>query len=129
VPVLGQGSNVSISVHLAVFRWALRHCAAIEVAGQAWRIDGALMKTWLLVPIRNTGGARVSGFHADPVPPDLQRLIDFAFGCAEKSLWAVDRRFGARWVSGPASHAHSYRQRSIPRTGSALAHAANCHMG
>jgi hypothetical protein len=40
----------------------------------------ALMKTWLLVPIRNTGGARVSGFHADPVPPDLQRLIDFAFG-------------------------------------------------
>jgi hypothetical protein len=39
VPVLGQGSSVSISVHLAVFRWALRHCAAIEVAGQAWRID------------------------------------------------------------------------------------------
>ena len=77
--VLGQASTVEhVRVHWAMLRWALRQHAAAEALGQAWRIVGALLKTWLWVPVGNTGGARVSGFETMRVPPELQRLIDFA---------------------------------------------------
>ena len=56
----------------------LRQHAAAEALGQAWRIAGALLKTWLWVPVGNTGGAGVSGLEPMPVPANLQRLIDFA---------------------------------------------------
>jgi hypothetical protein len=61
-----------------MLRWALRHHAAGEALGQAWRIVGATLKTWLWVPTGNTGGANVSGLRPMPVPADLQRLIDTA---------------------------------------------------
>jgi len=77
--VLGQTSTVQhVRVHWAMLRWALRQRAAAEILGQSWRIAGALLKTWLWVPSGNTGGTRVSGFEAMPVPADLQRLIDLA---------------------------------------------------
>lgn len=77
--VLGQAATVEHArAHWAMLRWALRRRAAHEALGQAWRIVGATLKTWLWVPAGNTGGANVSGFKPMPVPPDLQRLIDTA---------------------------------------------------
>ena len=77
--VLGQASTVEhVRAHWAMFRWALRQTVAAEVVGQAWRMAGALVKTWLWVPVGNTGGASVSGFKPMPIPAELQRLIDFA---------------------------------------------------
>lgn len=77
--VLGQASTVEHArVHLAMLRWALRQRLAGESVGQAWRIAGALLKTWLWVPVGNTGGAGVNGFRPMPVPADLQQLIDTA---------------------------------------------------
>lgn len=77
--VLGQASTVEhVRVHLAMARWALRQRQAGECFGQAWRIVGAALKTWLWVPVGNTGGAGVSGLRRMPVPPELQRCIDAA---------------------------------------------------
>ena len=79
--VLGQASTVEhVRVHWAMWRWALRQHAAAEALGQTWRIAGALLKTWLWVPVGNTGGAGVSGFKPMPIPVRLQRLIDLARG-------------------------------------------------
>jgi len=77
--VLGQAATVEHArVHWAMLRWALRNRAVGEAIGQAWRMVGATLKTWLWVPAGNTGGANVGGFKPMPVPPDLQRLIDAA---------------------------------------------------
>lgn len=79
--VLGQASTVEhVRVHWAMLRWALEQRAASEILGQAWRTVGALLKTWLWVPVGNTGGASVSGLKPMPVTAELQRLIDFARG-------------------------------------------------
>lgn len=77
--VLGQASTVEhVCVHGAMLRWALRHRQPAEALGQAWRLAGALLKTWLWVPTGNTGGTGVSGFARMPIPDELQRLIDAA---------------------------------------------------
>lgn len=77
--VLGQASTVEhVRVHWAMFCWALRQQVTVEAIGQAWRMVGAFTKTWLWVPLGNTGGSNVSGFEPMPVAPDLQRLIDLA---------------------------------------------------
>lgn len=77
--VLGQASTFEhVRVHWAMFGWALRQNVAIEAVGQAWRLAGALLKTWLWVPVGNTGGTRVSGFKPMPIPAELRRLIDAA---------------------------------------------------
>jgi len=78
--VLGQASTREhVRTHWAMFRWALRQSIPGAAFGQAWRILGAALKTWLgWVPSGNTGGANVSGFRPMPVPADLQRLIDAA---------------------------------------------------
>lgn len=77
--VLAQASTFEhVRVHWAMFRWSLRHGLVSESIGQAWRIAGAALKTWLWVPVGNTGGSKVSGFRTMPVPPDLQRCIDAA---------------------------------------------------
>ncbi len=79
--VLGQASTREhVRVHAAMFGWALRQRDAAEAFGQAWRVAGALLKTWLWVPVGNTGGARVGALRPMPVPPDLQRRIDAARG-------------------------------------------------
>jgi hypothetical protein len=79
--VLGQASTVEhVRVHWAMLCWALGQRAASEILGQAWRAAGALLKTWLWVPVGNTGGAGVSGWKAMPVAAELQRLIDLARG-------------------------------------------------
>lgn len=77
--VLGQAATVEhVRVHWAMLRWAWRQRATGEGVGQAWRLVGALLKTWLWVPIGNTGGAGVGGFRPMRIPPDLQRSIDAA---------------------------------------------------
>ncbi|HEY1131301.1 MAG TPA: DUF3703 domain-containing protein [Roseateles sp.] len=77
--ILGQASTVEhVRVHAAMLGWALRQRAAGELLGQAWRLAGAALKTWLWVPVGNTGRTDVSGFRPMPVPPDLRRLIDAA---------------------------------------------------
>lgn len=77
--VLGQASTVEhVRVHAAMLHWAWRHRQLLEVLGQAWRLAGALLKTWLWVPTGNTGGTGVSGFARMPIPDELQRLIDAA---------------------------------------------------
>lgn len=77
--VLGQASTREHArAHAAMLGWALRRCDAAEVFGQAWRLAGALLKTWLWVPRGNTGGSRVNGFRPMPVAPELQHLIDAA---------------------------------------------------
>lgn len=79
--VLGQASTVEhVRVHAAMLGWALRQRVAAEAFGQAWRLIGALTKTWAWVPTGNTGGAGVSGLRPMPVPPDLQHAIDRARG-------------------------------------------------
>ncbi len=77
--VLGQASTWEHGrVHWAMLRWALSHKDAAEALGQTWRLVGAWLKTWLWVPVGNTGGADVSGFRPMPVAPELQQLIDAA---------------------------------------------------
>jgi len=77
--ILGQASTVEhVRVHAAMLGWALRQRSARELLGQAWRLAGAALKTWLWVPPGNTGLSNVSGFRPMPVPPDLRRVIDAA---------------------------------------------------
>lgn len=77
--VLAQASTTEHArVHWAMLRWAWRQGETAEVIGQAWRLAGASLKTWLWVPVGNTGGTSVSGFRTMPIPADLQRLIDAA---------------------------------------------------
>lgn len=77
--ILGQASTVEHArVHAAMLAWALRQRSGRELLGQAWRLAGAVLKTWLWVPQGNTGLSNVSGFRPMPVPPDLRRVIDAA---------------------------------------------------
>lgn len=77
--ILGQASTVEhVRVHWAMLRWAVRQAVASEAAGQAWRMTGALLKTWLWVPVGNTGGANVSGFRPMRIPAELQLILDSA---------------------------------------------------
>lgn len=77
--VLSQRSTLlHARVHAAMFGWAFRQGVAGEMAGQAWRWLGALLKTWLWVPAGNTGGAGVPALRPMPIAPDLQRRIEQA---------------------------------------------------
>ena len=50
-----------------------------EVAGQIFRVFGALTKTIFgLIPSGNTGGSNVSPFKKMPVSPELQAIIKTA---------------------------------------------------
>ncbi|MBV8034721.1 DUF3703 domain-containing protein [Roseateles sp.] len=74
--ILGQASTIEhVRVHAAMLGWALRQRSVRELLGQAWRLAGAALKTWLWVPWGNTGMSNVSGFRPMPVPPELRQLI------------------------------------------------------
>lgn len=75
--VLGQAATLHhVRVHVAMFRWALRHGRWSQARGQILRIVGAATKTAFgMLPHGNTGGANVSPFQAMAVPPDLARTI------------------------------------------------------
>ena len=50
-----------------------------EVAGQIFRISGAVTKTIFgLIPSGNTGGSNVSPFKRMPISPELQAIISTA---------------------------------------------------
>jgi hypothetical protein len=75
--VLGQRSTIAhVRAHWAMLTLAWRHRNVREVRGQAGRILGAALFTWLWVPDGNTGGANVSAFRRMEIPPDLRRLLD-----------------------------------------------------
>jgi len=75
--VLGQRHTPShVRAHWAMLRHARRHGSARDVVGQAGRLLGAALFTWLWVPAGNTGGTNIGAFERLPVPPELQRIID-----------------------------------------------------
>jgi hypothetical protein len=80
--VLGQTSTRDhVRVHWRMLMWACRHRDAREFAGQAFRIAGAAMLTFVgLVPAGNTGGANVSAVRPMPLDPELAAIIAKARG-------------------------------------------------
>ncbi len=75
--VLGQRHTPShVRAHWAMLRHARRYGSARDVVGQAGRLLGAALITWLWVPAGNTGGTNISAFEQRPIPPELQRIID-----------------------------------------------------
>lgn len=77
--ILGQASTREhVRVHWAMLLCAERQRNLGELLGQAWRVAGAALKTWVWVPVGNTGRANVSGFRPMPVPAELCRLIEAA---------------------------------------------------
>lgn len=78
--VLAQASTfLHVSIHLHMFRFAVRNGATGEAFGQVWRtITAAIFTVLKLVPKGNTGGTDVSGFRSMPVAEDLRTLMDAA---------------------------------------------------
>ena len=78
--VLGQLSTaLHVRAHLRMLAFALRHDRIADAFGQLWRLVGAaLLTVFGLVPLGNTGGSDVSGWRGQPVPGDLQRVLDEA---------------------------------------------------
>jgi hypothetical protein len=78
--VLGQPSTaLHVRVHLRMLAFALRHDRIADAFGQLWRAVGAaLLTAFGLVPVGNTGGSNVSGWRRQPIPGDLQRVLDGA---------------------------------------------------
>lgn len=76
--ILGQHSTwLHTRTHILMMRWGLCRASSREVAGQIFRIFGAVTKTAFgLIPAGNTGGANVSPFRKMPVPPDLKLIMD-----------------------------------------------------
>jgi hypothetical protein len=75
--VLGQrDTRAHVRAHWAMFSLAWRRRNFVELRGQAGRIVGAALFTWIWVPDGNTGGANVSALKRMEIPPDLRRLLD-----------------------------------------------------
>jgi hypothetical protein len=83
--VLGQASTVQhVRVHWRMLLWAARQGSLRECLGQLLRIGGAATKTAAgLVPYGNTGGSNVSPFKPMPIAPDLEMLIQRAYGSVQ----------------------------------------------
>lgn len=75
--VLGQEATVTHTrVHWEMLLWGVRQRSLREVAGQIFRLVGAVTKTAFgLVPQGNTGGVNVSPFQSMTISPDSARLI------------------------------------------------------
>jgi hypothetical protein len=78
--VLGQNSTwLHTRTHILMMCWGVRQRSNREVAGQIFRILGAVTKTIFgLIPAGNTGGANVNPFRKMPVSPDLQLIMSVA---------------------------------------------------
>jgi hypothetical protein len=75
--ILGQTKTVQhVRVHWAMLRWAWRRKDRREIIGQALRMFGATLGTpFGLIPLGNTGGAKVSPFRPMPIPEDLKAML------------------------------------------------------
>jgi hypothetical protein len=78
--ILGQNSTLlHTRTHILMLLWGIRLRNTQEVAGQIFRVFGALTKTIFgLIPSGNTGGSNVSPFKKMPVSPELQAIISTA---------------------------------------------------
>ena len=78
--ILGQNSTLlHTRTHILMLLWGIRQRNTQEVAGQIFRVFGALTKTIFgLIPSGNTGGSNVSPFKKMPVSPELQAIISTA---------------------------------------------------
>ena len=78
--ILGQNSTLlHTRTHILMMLWGIRQRNIQEVAGQIFRVFGALTKTIFgLIPSGNTGGSNVSPFKKMPVSPELQAIISTA---------------------------------------------------
>ncbi|GAB2708096.1 DUF3703 domain-containing protein [Aliiglaciecola sp. 3_MG-2023] len=64
-------------VHYLMLKHGLITLSLMEIAGQAFRLVGALTKTWIgLIPTGNTGGTNVSPFKPLPISANNQKIID-----------------------------------------------------
>ena len=76
--ILGQNSTLlHTRTHILMMLWGIRQRNIQEVAGQIFRVFGALTKTIFgLIPSGNTGGSNVSPFKRMPISPELQLIIN-----------------------------------------------------
>jgi hypothetical protein len=75
--ILGQHSTrLHVLAHWHMLGWAWRRRDGGELAGQLFRLVGAVTKTAVgLVPAGNSGGANVSPFKRMPIPDDLAEIL------------------------------------------------------
>ena len=78
--VLGQYvMGLHLKVHYLMFKWGIQQKDMREIFGQALRLPGTILFTWLnRLPIGNTGGANVSAFKKMEIPKDLNKIIEDA---------------------------------------------------
>lgn len=69
-----------MKTHVRMILFAIRRRDWREVAGQSTRIPAALVFSRIWIPTGNTGGANVSAFLRMPIPPELQSLLEAAYG-------------------------------------------------
>ncbi|MGH9174109.1 MAG: DUF3703 domain-containing protein, partial [Vicinamibacterales bacterium] len=65
-----------VRAHWAMLSYARRYGSTRDVIGQAARLAGAALVTWLWVPTGNTGGTNISAFEKLPIPTEMLRLMD-----------------------------------------------------
>jgi hypothetical protein len=75
--VLGQASTREhVRVHWRMLGWAWRRREVGAVLGQAFRLTGAALLTFIgMVPHGNTGGSNVSAFRRMTIDPELEAII------------------------------------------------------
>ena len=75
--VLGQASTREhVRVHWRMLCWAWRERDLREFFGQAFRLSGAAIGTFIgLVPTGNTGGTSVGAFRRMPIEPEIEDII------------------------------------------------------
>lgn len=75
--VLGQWYvRPHLITHWGMLRIGWRRRDVREIFGQLMRIPGGMIGSAIgRVPRGNTGGARVSAFRPQPIPPDLKELL------------------------------------------------------
>jgi hypothetical protein len=78
--VLGQNvMALHLKVHYLMFRWGMKRNDFREMLGQALRILGTILFTWLnRLPTGNTGGANVPPFRKMEIPKELKKIIEDA---------------------------------------------------
>jgi len=76
--ILGQNSTLlHTKTHILMMFWGIRQSNIQELAGQVFRIFGAVTKTIFgQIPSGNTGGSNVSPFKRTPISPELQLIIN-----------------------------------------------------
>ncbi len=74
--VLGQTNTFKHSLsHYWMLKLALKRKSIKEIFGQTIRIIASIAKTWLWVPLGNTGGTNVSAIKPMPIRKELEKYF------------------------------------------------------